>query len=285
MPKKILYKKDNSQNKSEAKSKTQKQSPKPKRKIFTMIKLIFVYALAVVLIIIGIVGRARGNFTLGTIIVIGAGILLLVYGIFHKPIDTFTSHGFGRVLKYIIGICLIIFLALLAFVAVSGYQNTATGDEPIIIVLGAGLQGENVGTVLRYRLDAAYELWEKEKTATIVVSGGKGHDEVIPEALAMQRYLLGKGVPESLILLEDQSTSTQENLEYTLKILEEKGYSTSTPIALVTNAFHCYRARQYALRTGFTSVDTVPSSMALLYVPTSYSREVFAILYYWVFKK
>lgn len=282
MPKKIVYKKNKTIDAAEA---SQEKAEKPKGKVFTMIKLIFVYILAIVLIAVGIVGRIRGNFTLGTIIVIGAGVVLLAYGIFHKPIDAFASHGFGRALKYIIGIGIVIFLGLLVFVAVSGYQNTATGSEPLIVVLGAGLQKENVGAVLRHRLDAAFELWEKEKTATIVVTGGQGGDEVIPEALAMQRYLIEKGVPESLIILEDKSTSTQENLEYTLAILEEKGYSADTPIALVTNAFHCYRARQYALKVGFTNVHTVPSSMSLFYAPTSYSREVFAIVYYWVFKK
>lgn len=259
-------------------------SQSSKRKIFNMIKLVIVWALAAFFLLIGTTARLRGSFNLGIGFLWAAGIFFALYGIFHKPIDAFCAHGIGRIIKYIFYIGLALYVALFLFVAFSGYIDAANGTEPVIVVLGAGLNKEKVSTVLRYRLDTALKLWEKDPNAVIVVTGGQGSDEIIPESLAMQRYLLEQGVPQDKIIMEDQSTSTEENLVFTKEILQNLGYPADTPIALVTNAFHCYRARQYALQAGFTEVHTSPAPMSLLYVVPSYSREIFAVLYYWVFK-
>lgn len=100
----------------------------------------------------------------------------------------------------------------------------------------------------------------------------------------MKAYLVEKGVPEALILEEDQSTSTEENFRFARAVLERHGLSADVPVAYVTNAFHCYRAGKYAALAGFTDVDAVPASIAAASVLSCYLREVLALLYYWVFR-
>ncbi len=58
-----------------------------------------------------------------------------------------------------------------------------------VIVLGAGLDGYNVGKTLKSRLDKAIEYYKLNEDANIIVSGGQGEDELISEAEAMYRYL------------------------------------------------------------------------------------------------
>ena len=166
----------------------------------------------------------------------------------------------------------------------SGYSDTATKQEKAVIVLGAGLRGERVTDLLARRLDAAYDYHLENPNAVIVVTGGQGPGEDIPEARAMKAYLVEKGVPEKQILEEASSTSTEENFCFAREILEQHGLSQDEPVAYVTNAFHCYRAAKYAAAAGFTNVNAIPASIGFSSVFPCYMREVMAVLYYWVFR-
>lgn len=246
--------------------------------------MIIIWILAVLFTLNSLLITIRTNFNAGTLLMWLASAALVGYGIFHKPIDAFCHQGPGRVLRLLFFIGLGIYAALFAFVAVSGYADQAKGDEEAIVVLGAGLRGEAVGDVLRRRLDKALQAWQQNPTALIVVTGGQGPDEDIPEALAMQRWLVARGVPEECILMEDKSTSTEENLLFAMQLLQQAGISKSAPVAVATNAFHCYRAGRYAERLGFADVRMLPASMNLSTLMPSYMREVLAILYMWMFR-
>ena len=73
---------------------------------------------------------------------------------------------------------------------------------------------------LEWRLDCAVEVWQK-KQVPIVVCGAKGKDEPEPEANAMKSYLMGKGVPEYMILTDPDSFNTEQNLAHAKKLLDE----------------------------------------------------------------
>ncbi len=247
-------------------------------------KIIIVWLLAIFFLIDSVLRGLRSNFTVGVLMVYCITAALWVYAIFHKRIDAFCAAGVGRVLKILFFCGCGVFALLLAFVAVSGYTDTAGGDERAVIVLGAGLRGTRVSGLLARRLDAAYAYHLENPDAVIVVTGGQGAGEDIPEARAMKDYLVEKGVPEALIFEEDQSTSTEENFRFARRVLETHGLGADVPIAYVTNAFHCYRAGKYAALAGFTDVDAVPASIAAASVLSCYLREVLALLYYWVFR-
>ncbi|NCU26351.1 YdcF family protein [Candidatus Nomurabacteria bacterium] len=61
---------------------------------------------------------------------------------------------------------------------------------------------------LAKRLEAAIRYHTNNPDAMIVVCGGKGDQEDITEALAMERYLLSEGIPGDIIIREEKSTST-----------------------------------------------------------------------------
>jgi len=122
-------------------------------------------------------------------------------------------------------------------------------ETDVIIVLGAGLWGDRVSPQLSLRLHTAYGLMLRNDKLIAVVSGGQGPDELISEAQAMSDYLVNMGIDSSRIIMEDQSTSTTENLKFTKKILEKKGLETSA-IGIVTTDFHVFRAEMLARRIG-----------------------------------
>lgn len=61
----------------------------------------------------------------------------------------------------------------------------------------------------------------KNDNTILVLSGGQGNGEDVSEAQAMYDYLVQKGVDKSRLLLEDKSTSTVENIEYSMRIIEK----------------------------------------------------------------
>ena len=71
------------------------------------------------------------------------------------------------------------------------------------------------------RLDKTIEyVNNQEKESKIIVSGGQGRGEDISEAQAMKKYLVNNGIKEELIIMENKSTSTNENLIFSKAIIE-----------------------------------------------------------------
>lgn len=110
-----------------------------------------------------------------------------------------------------------------------------------VIVLGAGLDGENVGKVLKSRLDKAIEYYNIHKDVNIIVSGGLGEGEIISEADAMYKYLIEQGVNPNQIIKENKATTTLENIKYSKEILIKRN-DKNKKVLIVTNEFHLYRA-------------------------------------------
>ena len=125
-------------------------------------------------------------------------------------------------------------------------------DKDFLIVLGCGIRPDGTPTpLLRGRLDRALAFAEKQerltgKQLTFVTSGGKGPDEAVSESASMKQYLLERGVPESRIIEEDQSTSTFENMKFS----KEKicAVNPAGKVAFSTTNYHVFRSGLFARR-------------------------------------
>lgn len=224
------------------------------------------------------------NFNMGNLLVWLLTAAVCGYTIWHKPLDAWFSHGWGRGVWWVLVIGAALYVLMLGFVVVSGYTNTATGQEKVVVVLGAGLRKDRPSLLLRYRLDKALEFAQAHPDALVITTGGQGRDEWVPEGQAMREYLIEKGLDPARVVAEEKSTSTEQNFAFAREILEERGMDPTQPIVYVTNAFHCYRGGQYAKMAGFTDARALPAGIPLRSIPTCYLREVLAILYYWVFR-
>ena len=214
------------------------------------------------------------NFNIGIIPVALLGVILLVYGVF------FNKLPFRKVISGLLAAGLSVILVFASFLAIYGRNDTATYTEKTVIVLGCGIRGERVSVGLAKRLNKAYEYHLQNPEATIIVSGGQGPQEDIPEALAMKRYLIDKGVPEEKIIMEDKSTSTITNFKYSHEIMKEKGFADDE-VVFVTNAYHVYRAAYYAKAEGLI-VTHLGTDIIWYTIPMNYMREMLAVLKMWV---
>ncbi|GLW14570.1 hypothetical protein Stsp01_13130 [Streptomyces sp. NBRC 13847] len=152
-------------------------------------------------------------------------------------------------------------------------------DVDYVVVLGSGLiGGSRVPPLLASRLDRARAVYERQAARgtrpVLITSGGQGPDEDLPEADAMAAYLIAHGVPESHVLREDRSRTTEENLRFSAAIMQER--NPEYRFVAVTNNFHVFRAALTARRTGIDG-HVIGSPTAAYFWPTATIREFTAI--------
>lgn len=147
-----------------------------------------------------------------------------------------------------------------------------------IIVLGSGLQGDQVSPTLRNRLDTCLKYLKTYPDTNIIVSGGQGRDESISEAEAMKRYLVSNGVDVNQIIIEDKSTNTYENMLFSKKILERKVDLDQDNILIITSDFHMFRAKLLAWRAGIPFTIGICAPSTIDWKIYYYFREYFVVI-------
>lgn len=219
------------------------------------------------------------SFNLGKILSFILALVLLFYGIFFDQINGFMSHGVLLWLRYIIYLCFCFMLVIIGFLGIYGQHDNVTYQEDAVIVLGAGLRGDQVSLTLAQRLDAAIAYHEKNPRSVIVVSGGQGANELIPEAKAMAKYLEDHNIPRELILEESDSSSTKENFIFSDRLIRETLDDKYT-LAYITNGFHIYRAGLIAESVGLKATH-FHGALTWYMFPSCYLRELLAVCYQW----
>ncbi|MCM3759107.1 YdcF family protein [Sporosarcina aquimarina] len=159
-------------------------------------------------------------------------------------------------------------------------NKRADGNYSIAVVLGAKVNETTPSLALRYRLEAALSYAESHPNVTLVLSGGQGHDEGISEAQAMVNYLSAQGFPENRMIIEDQSTSTYENLVNTKKLLPQ----SITGVTLITSDYHLARAGYLAEKVGY-EWDAIPAKTPKVVEAKVRFRERLALLKTWIVGK
>lgn len=171
-------------------------------------------------------------------------------------------------LKWLFKLCVVIFgfFAIFWFsmgcIIDRGQKPVADGSAKYAIVLGAKINSNGVPSLaLKYRLDAAYDYAQKYPQVTLILSGGQGSDENQSEASSMRNYLLAKGLSDERLIVEDQSTSTFENIKFSMtKMIEPVD-----KITIISNDFHVARGKMIAEYFGL-NVDVIsaqtPKSIA-----------------------
>lgn len=159
-------------------------------------------------------------------------------------------------------------------------SQVSDGNSGTVIVLGCRVKGDVPSLMLSRRINAAYEYLEKNPGTICIASGGQGRDELISEAECIKNVLVKKGISADRIIMEDKSTSTDENIRFSIQKMEENGISGGAVI--VTNEFHQLRAKmicqKYGLETSAVSAET-----SLYLLPTYWVREWFGVVYQFFF--
>ena len=127
-------------------------------------------------------------------------------------------------------------------------------DKDFVIILGSKIMDDGTLTpLLKGRADKAIEfgnnqLKETNKEIYYVPSGGKGNDEIIAEAKAIEEYLISQGINKKNIIVEDKSTSTRENMKFSKEKINE--IKKDANIIFSTTNYHVFRSGVIATECG-----------------------------------
>lgn len=217
-------------------------------------------------------------------VLLAIGIVLVALGALDRKFGHLAKIvKLRKVLVPIAVIALVCFVALEAVVITGAVQKDRTKAD-YIVVLGAGLRGDQLSLTLKQRLDAALTC---EQGETIVATGGQGWNETIPEAVAMRKYLVEQGVASERILVESKSTDTNENLDNAKEMIQShSGKSLSDlRVKIISSDYHCFRAKMIAKRHGYTQVTAYGAETNPLLIPSFYTREGLALVKSFLFDR
>ena len=233
------------------------------------------------LVLLGIFfrGFVHGHSFLGLICFLLAGILLCN----HLLRRLQRQLPFAKLLRLGFNIFLILGI-LVSFCTLGVILGASRGaDDPreaYVVVLGAKVNGTSPSLSLSDRIDAAEQYLKTHPDAVAILSGGQGDDEDISEAQCMFEALTARDIDPNRLWLEDQATSTWENLKFSLDLIEERTGTRPKTIGLVSSEYHLFRAGLFAKDCGVTAVG-IPAKTQWVSLRINYFlREVAGVWHY-----
>lgn len=163
-------------------------------------------------------------------------------------------------------------------------DDISRAGKPVAIVLGAAVwAGGAPSPTLRRRAEHAARLWHRGKVSVIIGSGGVGKNPP-SEAQVIVDICKDQGVCYADLILEDQSTTTEENLLFSSRKMQAIG---TKAVVVVTDGYHQPRALLVARRLGLNARADSPvqRGTSLRRVLKSWLREIPAYVWYWFTRK
>ncbi len=207
--------------------------------------------------------------------------IILFYTV--MPMVGLKFPAFAKITTRIFTVILIIGLLVVGITeAVIIHASFGNPKEQVqyMVVLGAKVNPDGPSVSLWDRIRGAYEYMEEHPDVIAIVSGGQGTDEPITEAECMYRELVLLGIDPKRVWIEDEATSTWENLNFSLNLIEEKTGQRPAKLGVLSSEYHLFRASLFAKAcnvdfVGIPARTSRPSQMI-----NHFMREVAGVWHY-----
>lgn len=230
-----------------------------------------------ILLINGIKIIRREGFRLAHCLALASGIGAILYTVAWPLLINVTEDTVANHIFYYISSCLLYFLftfLMYFFATIANFINLPQRKLDYVIVLGAGLMGDQVTPLLASRIEKAMKIFAKQQeSCQIIMSGGQGDDELVSEAEAMAQYAIERGIDSQRIILENRAVNTYENIECSYALMTKK----EPRVAIVTNYYHLFRALVIAKQQGYACIG-YGARTKFYYTVNAYLREYIGYL-------
>lgn len=169
----------------------------------------------------------------------------------------------GKKLVILVSLLVVFLIILFAIITAVNIIHYGKVDEKahcdVAIILGAATSDGEVSPVYRERINHGIWLYENGYIDYLILTGGIGNGNEMSDAGAAKQYATKKGVPEQVILIEEKSTITEENLEHAKEIMDEFPMDTAI---IVSDPLHMKRAMLMASDYGIDACSSpTPTTM------------------------
>ena len=200
-------------------------------------------------------------------------LLLARFGIVALSMRRGTALPYPKWVVYIVRTAAAVLIAAFVLVegfVLSGFRSKCPENVDYLIVLGA-----KTGSVtIEARLDTAAEYLNANPETMAIVTGGQGADEEMAEGEYMRLGLIRRGIAAERIITEKRSTSTDENMLYSSRLISDTG----ADIAVVSNNYHIFRAKAIARKYFAGEVYALPMNSNPISLPHYMLREFFTVI-------
>ena len=185
---------------------------------------------------------------------LGLGILLILFLFVYPNFGRLYVNDWMTYFYIFLVLVTLYFLYIMVMYIFTAWVNLINRKNPhldYVVVLGAGLlHGDQVSPLLAARIKRGVEIMHKNPGSKLILSGGQGGNEKIPEAVAMANYARKElGIPDKDLILEKKSKTTNENIKFSHQLMKP-----DAKFCLVTNSYHVYRALVLAKRQGLKCI-------------------------------
>lgn len=237
--------------------------------ICTTVGLVCLAYYLVLVLYAGVTADFAWIWMAAAVALIGGG-RLIRYGKYHPG---FFPGWLRHVMIGVLVLGLVLFFCICGKV-LWGMRMQGSSGLDYVVVLGAQVRGEEPSRALAKRLNRALEYAQENADTVLILSGGQGSGEDISEAECMRRWLEKRGIHRERLILEDKSTSTKENLEFSDRLTGCAARKTG----ILSNNFHVYRAVRLAGKLGYTHAEGIAAASDSLMQVHYVVREVFALV-------
>jgi SanA protein len=172
--------------------------------------------------------------------------------------------------RVIIGMIIVILVILIILLGINFFviaktknkilteeQAKELEDVDCILVLGAGIWGENPSPMLEDRLLQGISLYQKGISHKMIMSGDHGRDNY-DEVNVMKRFAIERNVKSEDVFMDHAGFSTYDSMYRAKDVFEAK------KILIVTQKYHMYRAIYVAEQLGMEAygVNSDPQTYA-----------------------
>lgn len=183
----------------------------------------------------------------------------------------------------IVTLCLIIGILIVGIteaLIIKASFGTPHDQVDYLVVLGAKVRITGPSASLWDRIYAAADYLQSHPDTVAIVSGGQGDDEPWTEAEVMYVELMALGIEPERIWMEDKATSTWENLNFALDLIEARTGNRPDTLGIVSSEYHLFRASLFAKRCGVEFVGIPARTSRMGQTINHFMREVAGVWHY-----
>lgn len=144
----------------------------------------------------------------------------------------------------------ILFLTAATVIIADGLRDELHPVDVGIVLGNQVCRDGSLSDRLKARLDRWLGLYRGGYLKTLIVSGGTGKNGV-DEALVMQRYLVGQGIPKDRVYVDSGGSNTYLIARNSSRIMRRHGMRSAM---VITQYFHVSRSRLALRRFGVSPV-------------------------------
>ncbi|WEK71092.1 MAG: YdcF family protein [Candidatus Chryseobacterium colombiense] len=163
------------------------------------------------------------------------------------------SKNIFKFFKIFASVIILWFFVHSTYITIDGLSDHDQHADLAVILGNKVNEDGTLSKRLEKRLESGIDLYQNHRIKKILVSGGLGK-EGFYEGDKMKEFLVEKGIPDSLIIVDNHGDNTRATVINTLKLKPQLKFNS---IIIVSQYFHVTRTKKLFEDQGFENVSSV----------------------------